>query len=128
MRKFLIAAAVATSAIAAATPLLEAGDKIAARMAFKDAYIRLTEQARIAGRQPRYFPSFGSDRYGRVQMLSTAVQRGQVSIDRAIEWQPESAIDIVSMSGVTSHPLLAGPSEQGKKSVKALLADLRAIK
>jgi hypothetical protein len=115
-------------AIAAATPLLEMGDKVAARMAFKDAYTRLVEAAKIAGRQPRYFPSFGEDRAGRVQMLANAVQRGQVTIDRAIEWQPEQATDIVRMAGVKSHPLLAAPSEVGKKAVAALLADLRATK
>lgn len=115
-------------AIAAATPLLEQGDKIAARMAFKDAYTRLVEQARIEGRQPRYFPSFGTDPQARVVMLAKAVQTGQVSADRAIEWQPEHATEIVKMAGVTSHPLLAPPSEKGKQAVKALLADLRVLK
>lgn len=115
-------------AVAEATPLLEMGDKVAARMAFKDAYNRLVEQARIAGRQPRYFPSFGDDHYGRTKMLATAVQRGQVSIDRAIEWQPEQATEIVKMTGIKSHPLLAAPSEKGRSAIKALLADLRATK
>lgn len=115
-------------AVADATPLLEMGDKVAARMAFKDSYTRLVEQARIAGRQPRYFPSFGSDHHGRTKMLAQAVQKGQVSIDRAIEWQPEKVTELVKMTGIKDHPLLAAPSETGRSAVKVLLADLRAIK
>lgn len=115
-------------AMAAASSLIEMGDKIAARMAFKDAYGRLVEQAKIAGRKPRYFPSFGSDAMGRVSVLSSAVQRGQIPLEQALGYQPEHATEIVKMAGVTNHPLLAAPSEKGKSTVKALLADLRAIK
>lgn len=115
-------------AVAAAQPLLDAGDAVAARMAFKDAYQRLVEQAKIAGRQPRFFPSFGTDTYGRIRMLAAAVQRGQVSTELAIGWQPEHATEIVKMAGIASHPLLAPPSEKGKAAVKALLADLRVLK
>jgi hypothetical protein len=115
-------------AMAAATPLLEMGDKVAARMAFKDAYGRLVEQAKIAGRYPRYFPSFGDDVHGRTSVLAMAVQRGQIPLSQALEYQPERATDIVRMVGVKEHPLLAAPSEKGKAAVKSLLADLRAIK
>lgn len=114
-------------AVAVATPLLAVGDKMAARMAFKDAYTRLVEQARIAARQPRYFPSFGTDVQGRVKMLATAVLRGQVSIDRAIEWQPERGRDILRMANVQEHPMLEAPSKSGQKEVKLLLANLRSI-
>ena len=61
-------------------------------------------------------------------MLSSAVQRGQVSIEFAIKWLPEHATDIVNMAGVNAHPLLDAPSETGKATVKALLADMRAVK
>lgn len=115
-------------AVAVSSPLMEMGDKVAARMAFKDAYLRHVEQAKIAGRQPRYFPSFGEDKAGRVRMLADAVQRGQVSIDRAIEYLPEQATSLLGMCNVKSHPLLAGPSAAGKAAVATLLADLRATK
>lgn len=114
-------------AIAVATPLIEQGDRVAARMAFKDAYTRLVERAKLEGRQPRYFPSYGTDKHGAVAMLAKAVQVGQIPLERALEWKPESATEIVKMAGVRNHPLLAAPSEAGKATVKALLADLRAI-
>lgn len=114
-------------ALGAAQSLLDAGEPTAARMAFKDAYNRLVEQARIAGRRPRFFPSFGEDKHGHAAMLAMAVQRGQVTSQQAIEWKPEHATEIVKMAGIKNHPLLAAPSAKGKAAVKALLADLRAI-
>lgn len=114
-------------AIAVATPLIEQGDRVAARMAFKDAYTRLVERAKLEGRQPRYFPSYGTDKHGVVAMLAKAVQVGQIPLERALEWKPEAATEIVKMAGVRNHPLLAAPSESGKAAVKALLSDLRAI-
>lgn len=115
-------------AMASASSLLEMGDKVAARMAFKDAYNRLVEQAKIAGRAPRYFPSFGGDKLGHAAVLSQAVLRGQIPLQQALEYKPELATEILGMADVESHPLLAAPSEKGKAVVKALLADLRAIK
>lgn len=112
-------------AMAAASALLEMGDKVAARMAFKDAYNRLIEKAKVEGRQPRFFPSFGSDPLGRVTMLSNAVMKKQITLEHATTALPEHAPDIVRMCGVTKHPLLAAPSTEGKARIQALLADMR---
>ena len=112
-------------AMAAASPLLEGGDKVAARMAFKDAYNRLTEKAKIDGRQPVYFPSFGTDAPGRVTVLANAVRAGQIGLERATEALPEYATDIVRMCGVTKHPLLAGPSDADRARLKSLLLTMK---
>lgn len=112
-------------AMAAATPLLEMGDKVAARMAFKDAYGRLVEKAKIEGRLPRFFPSFGSDAAGRVTVLANAVRAGQITLDHATNVLPEYGPDIVRMCGVTKHPLLAGPSQEAKDRLKQLLLTMK---
>lgn len=112
-------------AMAAASPLLAAGDRIAARMAFRDAYNRLVEQAKIDGRMPRHFPSFGADVAGRVTMLSNAVRAGQITLDHATEVSPEHAEDLVRMVGVKNHPLLAGPTDEQRAKAKALLLTLK---
>lgn len=112
-------------AMAAASPLLAGGDKLAARMAFKDAYNRLVEKAKIEGRSPRFFPSFGADALGRVTMLGNAVQKGQITLEGAVEALPEYARDIVTMCGATKHPLLAAPKPENVQRLKSLLADLR---
>lgn len=112
-------------AIAAATTLLEGGDRVAARMAFKDVYGRLVERAKIEGRTPRFFPSFGTDVLGRVTMLSNAVQKGQISLERATEALPEYAYDIAKMCGAKNHPLLAAPKPENVQRLKSLLQTLR---
>lgn len=112
-------------AMAAASPLLEMGDKTAARMAFKDAYTRMVEKAKIEGRSPRFFPSFGTDAPGRVTMLANAVTRKQITPDEAAKALPEYAPDILRMCGVTNHPLLAGPTQADRERLKALLTTLK---
>lgn len=114
-----------SQAMAAATPLLEMRDKVAARMAFKDAYNRLIERAKLEGRNPVYFPSFGSDPAGAVSMLATAVNAKLIPLERATEVRPEFAHDLVKMLGVKSHPLLAGPTNEGKARLKSLLTTLQ---
>lgn len=112
-------------AMAAASSLLETGDKVAARMAFKDAYTRLVEKAKLENRAPRYFPSFGADPLGRVTMLGNAVQKGQISLENATAVLPEYGPDIVRMCGVSKHPLLAGPSQADRQRLKSLLLTLK---
>lgn len=114
-----------SEAMAAASPLLEQGDRNAARMAFRAAYERLVELAKVEARRPVYFASFGTEKSQQGAMLASAVQAGQISIDRAIELKPEFGHDIVSMVGVKSHPLLAAPSDKGRAAVKALLSNLK---
>jgi hypothetical protein len=112
-------------AMAAAAPLLEMRDKVAARMAFRDAYNRLVERAKIEGRSPQYFPSFGADGQRRVSMLASAVSAKQITLERATQALPEYAPDLVRMLGVKNHPLLAGPSEADRAKVKAMLMTLK---
>lgn len=59
-----------------AQPLLYAGDKVAARMAFKDAYAKLVSQAREQGRPPKWSASLGQDPRGRETALRDAEERG----------------------------------------------------
>jgi hypothetical protein len=69
-------------------PLLEMGDRIAARMAFKDAYTRLVADARDAGTPVSWTPSLGHDPRGREAALLSAVDRGRLSLSHARELQP----------------------------------------
>lgn len=115
-------------AMASATELLQMGDKVAARMAFRDAYTRLVEKAKLEGRQPVYFPSFGTDVQGRLSMLASAVTAGHIAIGMATDALPEHAYDLVKMLGVKNHPLLAGPSPEGKKRLASLLLTLKTAK
>lgn len=63
-------------------PILDGGDEVGARMAFKEAYARLVDEARRAGRAPDWSPSFGHDPERRARALTTAVQRGLLDAAR----------------------------------------------
>lgn len=67
-----------------AQPLLDAGDKIAARMSFKEAYNRIVDANKRNGVKPSWFPSLGRDKEGREAMLAEAVRLGRLSADHAI--------------------------------------------
>jgi len=86
--------------------LLDDGDRVAARMAFKQAYDRLVAAARDAGRPADWQVSLGHDPRGREQALREAVERGRISLDYA----------------QTVHPALPAPSPE----VQALLEGLFA--
>lgn len=66
-----------------AQPILDAGDEIGARMAFRDAYDRIIRAARDDGRRPRWFPSLGTDPQGRTQALDMAVRQGRIAASHA---------------------------------------------
>lgn len=67
----------AAVAFAAAKPLLDEGDAVAARMAFREAYQR--ELALTEGAPPKWFPSLGHDVSGRVDVVRQAVRLGRLS-------------------------------------------------
>lgn len=69
-------------------PLLEIGDKIGARMAFKEAYTRMTGESRDMGKAVQWLPSLGHDPEGRAAALSEAVAIGRISHSHAAEFCP----------------------------------------
>ena len=75
-------------AYGAAAPLVMAGDRIAARMAFLDAYRRITRSARDQAIPVSWVPSLGWDESGRVAALTTAIERGRISRDKACKLCP----------------------------------------
>lgn len=59
-----------------ARPILDAGDEVGGRMAFKAAYIRIVKEARAALRPARWMPSLGLDPTQREDALQRAVTAG----------------------------------------------------
>lgn len=68
----------------AAFPLLEAGDKVAARMAFVETYKRLINEARLRRRAALWFPSLGHDKGGREEVINRARDLGRLPKPEAI--------------------------------------------
>lgn len=66
------------TALGVAQPLLDSGDQVGARMAFKEAYARVVDENRRLGIKPQWFPSLGWDKTGREAVLLEAVRLGRL--------------------------------------------------
>lgn len=66
-----------------ASPILDLGDKVGARMAFRDAYDRLVLQARDRGAPCVWSVSLGSDANGRAAAITAAVDAGRLTVEKA---------------------------------------------
>lgn len=78
-------------AMGAAQPLLDEGDQVAARMAFKEAYVRIVENNKLSGIAPKWFPSLGRDPAMREAVMNDAVRRGRLGLDHAAKSVPAIA-------------------------------------
>lgn len=70
-------------------PLLGCNDKVAARMAFKEAYARLVAKARDVGKVVRWTPSLGHDPRGRAAVVNMAAAAGRLTYEQAATLVPE---------------------------------------
>lgn len=62
----------------AARPILDAGDEVGARMAFRDSYERIVNINRDNGINPKWFPSLGTDTRLREIAIVEAVEKGLI--------------------------------------------------
>lgn len=70
-----------SEALGVAQPLLDAGDEVGARMAFKEAYTRMVNDARQARARPVWSVSLGHNAAGRDAVLLPHVEAGRISRD-----------------------------------------------
>ena len=75
-----------SQAFGVALPLLEAGDKIAARMAFKESYSKAVSQARDAGSAVDWSVTLGFDEQGRKPAIEAAVRAGRITLEHAQQY------------------------------------------
>jgi hypothetical protein len=66
---------------AIAQPMLDAGEDIPARMAFKETYVKLVSEARDKKIAVHWQPSLGHDTNGRAEPLQRAVEMGRLSVE-----------------------------------------------
>lgn len=79
------------AAMSAARPVLEMGDEVGARMAFKDRYNRLVAEARAAGKAVEWTPTLGWDVAKRATALRDAVKAGLLAAPKATAMLPPPA-------------------------------------
>lgn len=91
-----------SAAFGVARPLLELGDKTAARFAFREAYSKLVGEARDEGRAVNWTATLGYDPRGREAVLSEAVNSGKLPIGFARQFFPmleAPAANVVALLG-----------------------------
>ncbi|WP_129112125.1 hypothetical protein [Burkholderia pseudomallei] len=76
-----------------ASPLLSAGDQIAARVAFRDCYNRVVTLARCERREAQWRLSPGRDAAGRAQAIQDAIAKGRLSQRQGAQLLPAVAND-----------------------------------
>lgn len=80
-------------AFGVAQPVLEARDKVGARVAFRDAYERIVREARAAGAPCRWVVSIGHDAERRAVALQAAVTLKRIDAAMATKYLPASLAD-----------------------------------
>lgn len=82
-----------TGAWGVALPLIEDGDRIAARMAFLETYRSRVQNARDTNTPVKWTVSFGHDQHGRQPAIDEAVNAGRISRSRALQlgYEPTTA-------------------------------------
>jgi len=77
--------------------MIEAGDEIAARMAFKEAYTAAVNRARNSAVPVKWIPSLGRDESLRAPALEAAVAKGRMLPERAQALLPHLEISSVML-------------------------------
>jgi hypothetical protein len=75
-------------AFGVAWALIRDGDRIGARMAFKESYTRIVTEARAKQVPPKWTPSLGRDKHGRTTVIEDARAKGRLSAPHAARLLP----------------------------------------
>ena len=96
--------------------LFQAGEKTGARMAFREAYVRLAADVREAC----WTVSAGNDREQRIRAVEAAVRDGRLDARRAADYLPSEAVE--ERLRLENRPLLPHEIEAGRAHSARLLA------
>ncbi|MFM0170610.1 hypothetical protein PQR33_14930 [Paraburkholderia sediminicola] len=99
-----------------ARPVLDRGDEVGARMAFREAYARLVRLARAEQRPAKWFPSLGHDPVMRESVVMEGVRDGRICIDDA-----RAVVPALASPEGAAHPNIA---EQGRARLREIAASL----
>lgn len=116
-----------SQAFAVARPILEARDKVGARMAFRDAYERITRESRAERAPVRWSVSLGNDPERRASALSAAVALRRIEAGAAQHLLPGVGEDSGVVAALLSNdtkPLLDAPmsSEERARCLRGIAA------
>jgi len=103
------------SAAGVARPILDAGDKVGARMAFIGAYDRAVAAAKAEGKTPRWWPSLGESKEQRTAAIDQGIKDGRLPAPKVEHLLP-----------TPERPATAGEGGDPEK-VNAMIRQLRSV-
>ncbi len=114
-------------ALTAARPVLDAGDKIGARMAFMSAYDRLLLQVRADGLPVKWSVSIGFDAGRRIAAVTQAVQMQRIPQQRGQILLADLTHEPITQDGCAIAGLLEGPDiKPASAAVRERLQSIKA--
>jgi len=113
-------------ALAAAKPVLDAGDKIGARMAFISAYERLVAQARDDVKPVNWHVSVGFDANRRTVAITKAVQMQRIPQERGQLYLADLSVVPVTEDGRALAGLITGEVTRPTPAVRERLQGVKA--
>lgn len=99
-------------ALAAAKPVLDAGDKIGARMAFISAYERFVSQAREDAKPAVWHVSVGFDANRRIQAVTKAMELKRIPREHTKKYLADLSVEPITEDGRAIAGLLTGTVTQ----------------
>lgn len=119
-------------ALVAARPILDAGDKIGARMAFISAYDRVVYEARRETKPVKWELSLGFDPKRRSVAVEKAVKMQRITQERAQLYLADLSIAPVKADGLVLAGLISGnvykPTEKNRERFDQLRANMKKFK
>lgn len=112
-------------ALSVAKTLLDARDKVAARMAFVECYDRLVSEARGQGKPFVWRLSLGEDKSKRANAIQLAQVCGQIGRDEASKLLALHTEEKVTADGLAIAGLLAGPKPKDPDELRKRWQDIR---
>lgn len=106
------------------------GDRVGARMSFKEAYSRIIAQNKLNGIAPKWFASLGHSKEGREAALKDAVAKGRLTQDHATSLLP-SPIPNTVINAIQEVKFLTAKeadfSEEDKAKAQNKMAQIKAM-
>ncbi|MGX4728044.1 hypothetical protein [Pseudomonas corrugata] len=112
-------------ALAAAKPVLDAGDKVGARMAFNSAYERFVGRAREETKPVNWHVSVGFDANRRIQAVTKAVEMKRIPQEHGRKYLADLSVEPITEDGRAVVALLTGEVARPSSKLRAKLQMVR---
>jgi hypothetical protein len=110
-----------SQALGVAQSLIDYGDMVAARMAFRESYTNIVNFNKQHSIKAEWFPSLGFEKSGRTPVLAEAVRLGRITSYHALRLvAPEEQASLFQLAGVDVLALENKTTEQDKENIQKI--------